>query len=637
MRRSTGDPSRAEGAFGRRRRGGILLLYNISTHVKRPRRRAASVSPRAAKHELSSPVPSIALIVGVTVVVYAGILRAPFLFDDHATVLQNSEISSIWAAPANTPLAGRPLAHATLALNHAIGGFEPLAYHATNIALHIVCAVLLFGIVRRSLLLTGKEGPWGQSARVWASAVALLWAVHPLTSEPVAYVTQRTESLMAAFFLCALYASIRSLRSGRAVAWKAFAVSACVAGGFAKETIAVAPLAVVLFDGVFAFPGFREAIAARWRFYLALCTAWLPLAYHLLAGGQTASAGFATAVISPREYFLTQPAMIARYFWLSVWPKDLVLYYGWARPVTISAAAPFFVAIGVVFALAAAATARRRALGFLGLFVFLTLGPTSSVIPIATEVAAERRMYLPMCAIAVLGALLVARLVRQWPHPRRAFAVAIGGVAILLGARTMARTAEYSSPLTMARTILARWPTANAEYLVGSESIAAGDRAGGVPHLRRAAVGYPPARFALGSALLLEGAFDDGAAALEAFVRDEPASLASRNAHALLANGYAERQRFADAVPHYRAYLEAFGSDADAWNALGIAEARSGRSADSLTSFRRAAQLRPGEPGFWMNLGAALAEQGDTQAAQRAFDNARRIDPNISVPRLPAK
>jgi tetratricopeptide (TPR) repeat protein len=442
---------------------------------------------------------------------------------------------------------------------------------------------------------------------------------------------------MAAFFLCTLYASIRSLRPGRGGAWKAVAVSACVAGAFAKETIAVAPLAVVLYDGVFAYPGFHQALAKRWRFYLALCAAWIPLAYHLYAEGQTTTAGFASAGISPLEYFLTQPAIIARYFWLIVWPKDLVLFYGWARPIPFSAAAPFVAVFAALFVAVTVATVKRRVAGLLGVLVFLTLGPSSSVIPIATEVAAERRMYLPLAAVAVLVALLVARAAQHLPRPRRVFAIVIGCLTILLAARTMARTVEYSSPLTMARTILARWPTPNAEYLVGSETIAVGDRAGGIPHLRRAVGGYPPARFALGSALLLEGSFDEAAVTLEAFIRDEPASLASRHAHALLAEGYVDRQRFADAVPHYRAYLDAFGDDANAWNALGVAQARAGERPDSLASFRRAVRLRPGEAGFWMNLGAALVGQGDTEGAKQAFSTARRLNPGIAVPQLPDK
>src|SRR6185369_2023491 len=96
---------------------------------------------------------------------------------------------------------GRPLVNVTFAINYAIGDLSERGYHIANLAIHIACALLLFAIVRRTL---EKESLF------LALGAALFWMVHPLQSEAVDYVTQRTESLMALFYLTTLYAAIRA-------------------------------------------------------------------------------------------------------------------------------------------------------------------------------------------------------------------------------------------------------------------------------------------------------------------------------------------------------------------------------------------------------------------------------------------
>ena len=124
--------------------------------------------------------------------------------------------------------------------------------------------------------------------------------------------------------------------------------------------------------------------------------------------------------------------MITRYLWLAVWPRNLVTEYGYPVPYTLTDVLPQMVFIGGLFVLAVIALRYRRKLGLLGIWVFLTLGVTSSVAPIATEVGAERRMYLPLAALVVLGvapfAQLSRHLTRHGPAAARRAAVAVPGV-----------------------------------------------------------------------------------------------------------------------------------------------------------------------------------------------------------------
>jgi protein O-mannosyl-transferase len=113
--------------------------------------------------------------------VYFNGLSAPFIFDDHIAIVDNPAIRSLggaWSQPRNTPLAGRPIAALTFAVNYAASGTDPVPYRATNVAIHIACALLLFGIVGRALTAPRLEARFGVAAPDLAFASALLWAVH---------------------------------------------------------------------------------------------------------------------------------------------------------------------------------------------------------------------------------------------------------------------------------------------------------------------------------------------------------------------------------------------------------------------------------------------------------------------------
>src|SRR5262249_22313291 len=142
--------------------------------------------------------------------------------------------------PRETPVAGRPLVNLSFAINYAIGGLNETGYHVLNIGLHIGCALLLFGIVRRTLSGPKLQARFGESANASAAIVALLWMLHPLQSEVVDYITQRTESAMALCFLSTLYCVIRAREAEAGVRWQILAVIACAAGMAAKESMITA-------------------------------------------------------------------------------------------------------------------------------------------------------------------------------------------------------------------------------------------------------------------------------------------------------------------------------------------------------------------------------------------------------------
>jgi hypothetical protein len=349
-----------------------------------------------------------------------------------------------------------------------------------------------------------------------AFGAALLWAVHPLTTDAVTYITQRTESLMALCYLSTLYASLRSGEE-HSTPWAVAAVAACAIGMGAKESMATAPLMVILYDRIFLFHSFRAA-ALRWRLYLGLMLTSLFLAFQLVAGPRAGLREFSTA-ISVWTYLLNQSVMVCRYLRLAAWPRDLAITYG--APVAYALSDVLIESAIVVSLLSLTAAAFRRwpIAAFFGAWFFITLAPSSSFVPIATEVGAERRMYVPLMALttaAVVGLYGLRRLRSRTPRAVAATCVVVAAAG--LGLATMARNADYQSWLMLAEKTLERWPSDAAHAAVGGELSRLGRDDEALPYLRIGARSDARAQYNLGVTLYNLKRYDESIRALEHLV-----------------------------------------------------------------------------------------------------------------------
>ena len=557
--------------------------------------------------------PALILLAGVAT--YANGLTNPFIFDDFGSVVRNpsirdlADLESVLAPPAETSVANRPLVNLSFAVNYAIGGLNVVGYRVVNLALHLGCALLIFALVRRTLDAPLRQGDGEPGAGALAGAIALIWVVHPLNSEVVDYVSERSDSMMALCFLAALYASVRAHRSPRPWRWRIGSVVLCAAGMACKESMVTAPIVILLYDVVYVYgaastgigSAMGTAFRARWRFYAALAATWALLVPSLIAAASISSGGFSSAQTTWWNYLLNQTVMVPRYLRLALWPSALVNYYGWTRPLTLGDVwipAAFLTAI-VLAAIVWLVKAPR--VGFLAVSVFILLAPTSSIVPIAAEVGAERRMYLPLVCIVTLVILAAdamwRRLARRSPLGAKAAAKSpvwvAGAMALVLAVVTGVRNREYASALTMARTVLARWPTPMAHHLVGAELSFAGRRDEAIAELSIAAPDYPPARYYLGRELGAAGRFDEAVEALQAFVRDEPRAPVVPLAHGLMADAFVRRQRVTESIPHYRAWLAANPSNAAGWASFGRALLSIGRVDEAADAFTRALRIDP--------------------------------------------
>jgi Flp pilus assembly protein TadD len=585
-----------------------------------------------------------ATLAAVGFTVYWNSLPAPFTFDDDHAIVINEQIrhlsTSLSSTEQGSPLAGRPLVSLTFAINYALGGLNVRGYRLVNIAIHVINALLLFGVVGRAFTARGTDlAPSKAAPHTIAFAIALIWMVHPLTTEPIDYVSQRTELMMAAFFLLTLYfgesAAVRRRNGGGT--HPTLSVISCALGMACKETMVVAPIVVLLYDRTFMFASFREALQRRGWYYAALCATWVILVALLWSSPRGDSAGFVGASVSPWTYLLNQTVMIVRYLRLAVWPRGLVLDYGEPLRVTFAEVAPYAIAVAGLVGATIVALVRNRPIGFLGAWFFLTLAPTSSIMPISTEVGAERRMYLPLMAIVALIVVPVAKAFMRRPagaariadhsviEPRRSWMIVPITVAALLSIATIQRNAEYRSGLTLWQTVLDRWlPHARAHRNLAAELKLANRPDEEIEHLRAAVKDLPELRNVLCVELLALGRNAEAAEELRTYLRDSPrdADAWSNLGNALSALGHSDealdaykravavdpnnglsqrnlalqylgRNDFDNAVAHAREGVRLTPDDPAAHNLLGLALIGQQKIDDAIAEFRTSLRLQP--------------------------------------------
>jgi protein O-mannosyl-transferase len=605
MRSRKGPERQSRGRFTAWPFGGDVP----SDHAAPQKAPSAQTGPRPSRRDSAI---SIVLIALAALAVYHNTFSVPFLFDDSTSIVKdNPTIRHLWPvwralAPPSGGLtvSARPLVNLSLAINYAISGMSVWSYHAFNLIIHILAGVTLFGVLRRTFLLPRLRGRFGRAHASLALGAALIWTVHPLQTESVTYVVQRAESLSGLFYLLTLYCVIRGAEASRPGIWYLAAVGSCLAGMASKEVMATAPLIVLLYDKVFLSGSFRSALRRRSGLYGALAATWGLLGWLAIsAGGRGGTAGFEAGIVW-WKYALTQFGAIVHYLRLSVFPHPLVLDYGRAlvtRPIEIW---PYAGLVLLLLASSVLALVRRPAAGFLGLWFFATLAPTSSVIPVATQTMAEHRMYLALAAVVVMAMASTYawwdRLLVKRKSSGSGLRIVVPGVALaivvaLLGSATIARNRDYRSALSIWQDTVHNRPN------------------------------NPRAHANLGETLTALGKTGDAVTEFNRALEIDPDFV---EAHSNLGMILASLGRTEEAVSHYERALRINPNSAPAQYNLGMALAGMGRTEDAARHFERVLQIKPDFSDADYRLGVVLEGLGATTDAVKHYERAISLMPN---------
>lgn len=576
---------------------------------------------------------------------YANTLHAPFIFDDFFTIVNNPSIRRLWplwdvTATTFTALWGRPLVALSLKINYALGADNVVGYHLFNILVHLLNAMLAFGVLRRTLVKTQNANTDRQETTRLAFTIAALWMLHPLVTESVTFVTQRTELLMGLFLLLTLYCFIRGTESADRTIWFGLAVIACMLGMGAKEVMVVTPLLVFVYDYVFGASTLRATFRNHAMLYTGLALSWIALAALQLTTNLQWKSGLEVSPISCWDYLTMQCGVLIHYLRLAIWPSGLVLDYSdWPRTIRLSSLLPR--ALFLLFLLVASlwAIRQRRWWGFWGAWFFLLLAPSSSFLPLPTEPAAERRMYLPLLAIIAVTLGVASRAGRHfgtrfgWSDRARlrlesAIAVAL---AMALGVTTFHRNAQYRTARSIWADVVAKRPhNARAETSLALAFVNEGKAADAIPHYLvalRLDPDEPIIRNDYATALLTLGRVVEAIAQYQETVRRSPDYAPARKTLGLIT-----QIRFRADFEHYQSTLAAHPDDPAAHVSFAQLLADMGRRDDAVTQYQQALRLDPNNASAHYNLANLLAEYGRDDEALAHYTAAARFAP--SDPRI---
>ncbi len=572
--------------------------------------------------------------------------KGVFVFDDEGVIVNSDAIKSLWPLwkffAINNP---RPIVDLTLALNYSIGGLKspPIGYHVVNLAVHVLAAFFLFDIIRRTLLLIPNAAELHRSASLIAFAITLPWTVHPLQTQSVTYIVQRSESIMGLCFLLTLYGVILGHSAKSPWCWYAMSLLACAIGMGTKVVLVAAPVVVICYDALFLSASWADSFKRRGWFYAALIGVivfalfWTGLLNSILNPnpGYEVTVGFGVKNASPITYLATQAGVILYYTRLCIWPSSLCVDYSWATTESIAEAVVCGVPLLALLGLTIFGVVRRKPWAFIGVWFFGVLAPSSSFIPVKDYIM-EHRMYLPLAAV-VAAVVLMGRwaFTRFWPaSPGWVGGVLLVAVTMALSARTIERNLVYHSPQSFWKDVVDQQPHSARAWVNYGESLTRVNKITEAIDCYRKAGSLAPdshdAFYNLGNAFHKIGAMEDAEKAYHVALQLSPKDL---NSLIMLGNVYMSQEQTAKAEAQFRTAIAAADKATDPFTLakahynLGNTLARLGRLPEALAQYQQAVQTAPNYDKALFGFGWCNEQLGQRDAALKAYQKCLQINP----------
>lgn len=621
----------------------------------------------AMKQRVPAWLGALILLLSIAAV-YGNALDGPFFLDDIESIMENPAIRRLFPLtaalnppPADMTFCTRPFINLTMCADYARGGLRPRPFRLTNVMFHTTAAVLLFLLLELALRASGQDGP---TARMLALICALAWALHPLNSSAVNYLSQRGELGIGLFLFLMLYSLHRStLPEASERGWSLVAFFSCLLGMGSKEAMAAAPILAAAYDRIFLSASWKDAFQRRGWLYALMAASWIwPISRQLAYSPHVPDRGFV-----PETYWrypLAQAWALVHMISLAVWPSPLIIDYGMDMPTRWGPVA-FQVALLLLLLLATAwALKRQPRVGFPGLFFFAILAPSSSIIPIVGQPVAEHRMYAPLAALTALAILgLYHGLSWLTRKPARLNQRLFMGTAavwvVALGLGTHQRNTVYQDAITLWGDTVAQRPSNGRAWnnygLALSargrheEALAACREAARLnPHLAETRSNLANVLCSLGryeeslehyqEAIRINPsfgpAFSNYGIALSRLNRHEEALAQHRLAlrlnpqfvegHLNIATTLAQLNRHAEALDHLQTAVRLRPSHHQAHNNLGNCLCELGRKEEAVASYQEALKLKPSFVAAAINLGATLIEIGREDEARALFERFAR-------------
>jgi protein O-mannosyl-transferase len=629
------------------------------------------------------------LVAVITFIVFSPALRNGFVnWDDLETLVENQNFRGFtwshlrWMFTTFYLGHYQPLSWLTFSLDYLLWGMNAFGYHLTNILLHSANAVLFFFVTLRLLEIAAPISS-AVVLNLAAGFSALLFAIHPLRVESVAWATERRDVLSAFFLLLTVLSYLKAAgletknTSGRR--WLAVSAVLYVLSLLSKASGMTLPLVLLVLD---VYPLRRLGGSTGKWFGADARRVWLEKLPFFIAAAAAGAVALtaqqkAGALVSTETHDLAGRMAqglygITFYMVKTLQPTDLAPLYEIPSELDLFQWRIIFAAIVfLLFSLGFFAARRRWPAAMASWIAYLLLlAPVLGIAQSGLQLVADRYSYLSCMVWAILFATLLVRLWRPSMNgvPRPGIAALFIAIPLLvlfgLGSLTWRQTEIWHDSETLWNHALAVSPSGMANLHVGRFIAQRGDLAEGEKHLRRAVKfnpkndvfqsnlalvlarqgnlpeatehfrhaleinpGDPATLNNMGITLAQQGKLDE---AIEHFQRSLEIKPKDASGHTNMANLLLDRGDVDGATKHLRVAIEIDPADADNHDTLAIISAKRGNLAEATEYLRRVVELKPADAAAANNLAITLAKQGRLDEAAQRFEAALRIDPNFA-------
>src|SRR5262245_42599262 len=579
-------------------------------------------------HQIARPILSprsrewilAAVLALVTILAYQPAWHGGVLWDDEPHIggpeLRTPDgLRRIWFVPRTTQQY-YPVLHTSFWLQQRLWGDSTTGYHIVNLFLHIGCVVLVLRILRR-LRIPGAE------------LAAIIFALHPVNVETVAWIAERKNTLSGVFALAATlwYLRFDESRSRRSYA---LALGLFLLGLLSKTAIVTLPLALlVIFWWKRGAISWRRDVAPLIPFFL----------FSAAAGSMTrwveyGNVGYRASILSLSP--IDRCLIAGRAFWFYLWkllcPSNLMFVYPrWEINATVWWQYVFPLAVLVLLAILWSLRRWSRA-PLAGVLVYIVLLLPSlgfaNIYFFLYSFVADHWQYLASLGIitpCASGIVLLTRRLKSW-HAwlEPGVALVLGGVLFLL---TWQQSRMYNNAETLYRTTIAQNPACWLAYDHLIDILYQSNRIPEAKNLFEEELRIKPAaaHYSLGNTLLRKGRTSEAIDQFTEALRIDPHYAEAHNnlGYALLVTG-----RTSAAIEQCKEALRIDPGHPLAHNNLGNALVQTGRASEAIDHYKQTLRMSPNFANAHFNLAAALAQMGRTSEAIEELKAALRINPN---------
>ena len=536
---------------------------------------------------MTAKTKSVLLIFCLTLIIYSNSLGGEFIYDDEYFIVKNinirnfGNISSLFFNPAAVAFAElardvyRPLTTFSYMIDYFLWRLDTFGYHLVNVLFHSFNAILLF------LFLFAMFGEIEL-----ALLTSLIFAIHPVQTEVVSWISGRSSVLFLFFYLAALLFYVRFLRESKKI-YFVLSVLLYLFSLLSKEMAVTLPLLLIACDAhFFNKDGLRKKIY-RYLPYFFMTFLFLALRYHVL--GRMSQCGWWGG--SPYYTFLTMSWVIMEYIKLMLIPVKLCAFYvlDVSRTAAETKVILSIAALVAIFSILPVIFRRSRKASFAIWFFFITILPVSNIVPLRALMA-ERFLYLPLIGFSMLMALFIENIGSISSKNRKV--VVVSAASILIAAysfRTMERNRDWRDSVTISRRIIELYPL------------------------------NPWGLTSLSTSYLDKKMYDDAVKSARKAIAVSPYYAPPWHA---LGFCYLEMERYGDAIRILNQALKLEPRNLETMNSLGVAYGKTKRYDDAVKLFEQSIAVDPTFVTAYLNLGTTYEFKGEYD---KAIEEYRKI------------